>query len=75
LKSQVSPAEYARRHAEWTKDYKDFDDDLDDKLQNVIPSQTGRLTPQEQLERQQQIDRLKAVQNDFPWADFFPPDP
>ncbi len=74
LKSQLDPDEYARRREQWVKDYEDMDDDMQDKLDNVIPSQTGQLTPEQQVQKQDQIDRLKDLKTTYP-VDFFPPNP
>jgi hypothetical protein len=74
LKSQLPPDEYARRREAWIADYEEMDDDMADKIDNVIPSQTGQLTPIEAHERQMLIDQLKYLKGNTP-GDFFPPNP
>ena len=66
--------EYARLREQWVKDYEEYDDSGNDKLQNVIPSQEGQLTPEEQEAKDQAVKELDELLHNTP-GDFFPPNP
>jgi hypothetical protein len=66
--------EYARLREQWIKDYEEYDDSGNDKLQNVIPSQEGQLTPEEQEAKDQVVKGLDELLHNTP-GDFFPPNP
>ncbi len=72
MKGKISPQEYARLRQQWIDDYEKWEEDLDDKINNVIPSQTGPMTEQEKAVRQSEIDHLKKIHTEGP-GDWFPP--
>jgi hypothetical protein len=65
-KSRLSQQEFERLLAEWTDEYSQWADDLKETLDITIPSMNGQLTPQEQADKQKDIDRLKALHDDWP---------
>jgi hypothetical protein len=74
LKDVLPSDEYARRREQWITDYEEYEESLDDKLKNVIPSQVGQLTPEEQEAKDQAVQELDQILHRTP-IDFFPPNP
>ena len=73
-KDVLPPDEYARLREQWVKDYEEYEDGGEDKLKNVIPSQQGQLTQDEQEEKDREVKELHDLLHTTP-GDFFPPNP
>lgn len=74
LKQTLPPAEYARLYEQWMNDYDEYQNAVQDKLKNVIPSQGGKLSPDEQIEKAKDVEDLNRTFVNSP-GDFFPDKP
>jgi hypothetical protein len=71
LKPTLSPKEYAERRARWLEDYEEFEANLDEVKNKIIPGMTGKLTAEEAAAKQAEIKRLEDLTTTA--GDFFPP--
>jgi hypothetical protein len=71
----LSKPQYKQLRKEWWDDYEAWDGELDDIFNEIIPDMADDLTPDERRQKNELIDKLKALQAG-PWpADVFdPPD-
>jgi len=72
LKATMNPQQYAALRKQWIEDYERWEAELDEKIKDLESDDNQTLTADELLEKQNEIERLKAVHTEGP-GDWFPP--
>ena len=67
-RSSLSQSQFEQARKEWWDDYKDWNDQLDDIMDKVIPAmKDDDLTPDERKQKKTEIDKLKAMRKPESW--------